>query len=306
MIGLLLGLSSDGQAGTFLDDFNDGSTDRWLSAPDPNGIYGDWGVEEAVLVHRYGQSNSVSFLVKDLVLSHQVIEAEVSTGDYAGVVFWYQARPAGIANYTAATYNNSRRQIILSWHIDGVDYEYAYGYYYPAGVWFDLKVVANSTTKELAIYVNDTHLFSYQTNTPYSSGLSGVISGNGTGYFDNFRLTSDDIPPIAITIDIKLESYLNSINLKSKGVVPVIILTTEEFDATKVDPTTVRFADASPIKRTIEDVDYDGDLDMLLHFQTQELYLHENSTEATLTGMTDDGVEIMGTCSVNIVPKGEK
>jgi hypothetical protein len=56
----------------------------------------------------------------------------------------------------------------------------------------------------------------------------------------------------------------------------------------------------------MEDVDSDGDMDMLLHFNTQDLNLDENSTEARLTGMTDDGIEIVGTDSVNIVPKRKK
>jgi len=94
--------------------------------------------------------------------------------------------------------------------------------------------------------------------------------------------------------------------LGAKGTVPVAILTTDDFDATTVDPTTVRFAGAPAIKRTMEDVDSDGDMDMLLHFNTQDLNLDENSTEARLTGMTDDGIEIVGTDSVNIVPKRKK
>ena len=82
----------------------------------------------------------------------------------------------------------------------------------------------------------------------------------------------------------------------------VAVLTTEEFDATLVDPGTVKFADAFPVRWTTEDVDGDGDLDMLFHFKTQELNLDANSTEATLTGATTVGEEITGTDEVRIVP----
>jgi len=110
-------------------------------------------------------------------------------------------------------------------------------------------------------------------------------------------------PPIVeVNLDIKPGSDPNSINLKSKGVVPVAVLTTDDFDASTVDPETVVFADASPVRWTIEDVDADGDLDMLFHFKMQELNLDETSSEATLTGTTDDGISIKGTDSVNIVP----
>ena len=52
------------------------------------------------------------------------------------------------------------------------------------------------------------------------------------------------------------------------------------------------------------DVDNDGDHDMLLHFKTQELDLTKERTEATLKGETYDEIQITGTDSVNIVPKG--
>lgn len=110
---------------------------------------------------------------------------------------------------------------------------------------------------------------------------------------------------IEVDIDIKPGSDPNSINLKSNGVVPVAVLTTGDFDASDVDPTTVEFAGASPVRWTLEDVDGDTDIDMLFHFKTQELDLTTDSTEATLTGKTLDEVDIIGTDTVNIVPKGK-
>ena len=107
-----------------------------------------------------------------------------------------------------------------------------------------------------------------------------------------------------VEIDIKPGSYPNSINLKSKGLVPVAVLTTD-FDASTIDPETVLFAGASPVRSTLEDVNGDGELDMLFHFKTQDLSLTKDSTEATLTGSTDIGQPIQGTDTVNIVPKGK-
>jgi hypothetical protein len=49
----------------------------------------------------------------------------------------------------------------------------------------------------------------------------------------------------------------------------------------------------------------DGDMDMLFHFNTQDLDLGENSTEATLTGATCGGQPIQGMDMVNIVPEGK-
>lgn len=112
--------------------------------------------------------------------------------------------------------------------------------------------------------------------------------------------------PQQVEIDIKPGSYPNSINLKSKGVVPVAILTTGDFDAQTVDASTVEFAGAAPVRWALEDVDGDDDQDMVLHFKTQELNLDEDSTEADLTGNTTDGESIEGIDSVNIVPQKNK
>jgi probable HAF family extracellular repeat protein len=113
-------------------------------------------------------------------------------------------------------------------------------------------------------------------------------------------------PLIILDIDIKPAVYPNTINLGSKGVVPVAILTTADFDASMVDPATVTFADASPIRWKMKDVDKDGDRDMLLYFTIQYLNLNSSSTEATLIGQTTDGMNIEGSDSVVIVIKGKK
>ena len=117
-------------------------------------------------------------------------------------------------------------------------------------------------------------------------------------------------PPLAPCfeqpIDIKPCSDPNSINLKSKGKIPVAVLSTDGFDATTVDPATVVFAGADPLRWTVEDVcPFDGKDDLLFHFKTQELDLDETSTEASLTGHTFDGEFIWGEDTVNIVPKDQ-
>jgi hypothetical protein len=94
---------------------------------------------------------------------------------------------------------------------------------------------------------------------------------------------SDD--DVELTIDIKPGSDTNCINLKSRGVVPVAVLTTDDFNAgTLVPDYSILFAGASSVHTTLRDVDEDGDMDMLFHFRTQKLVeLNEDSTEATLT-----------------------
>jgi len=144
--------------------------------------------------------------------------------------------------------------------------------------------------------------------------IRGTGSGQSwhKGWIDNLRIGKYAFPEptvnrqLNVTIDIKPGSNPNSINLRSKGVVPVAVLTTMDFDASTVDESSVKFAGASPQHWAMEDVDGDGDEDKVFHFKTQELNLNENSTEATLIGVTYDGLPLEGTDTVNIVPENNK
>ena len=108
--------------------------------------------------------------------------------------------------------------------------------------------------------------------------------------------------PVAVEIDIKPATLQNNISLSSRGTLPVAILSSGTFDAGTVDPQTVLFAQAAPLRVELDDVDMDGDLDLLLYFKIQDLVLEADSIEATLTGETYAGVLIQGTDSIHIVP----
>ncbi len=108
-----------------------------------------------------------------------------------------------------------------------------------------------------------------------------------------------------VTIDIKPGEDSGEpapINLGSRGVVPVAVLSDDGFDAARIDPETVRFAGAAAFHWNLEEVDGDGDQDMIFQFPTQELKLNEDSTEATLTGKTFGGTKFSGTDAIRIVP----
>ena len=187
VVGLLLGFSSVARAGEFFDDFNDGSADGWAFP------YGQWSVEDGVLVQRSnGDGNRA--LVANLLISNQVIETRLSSAGYSGVVLWHQD------DHWVAINLACQSGIAVTQFFDGNYYQYVYGNYYIDARWYDLRVDADSTSGELDIYVNDyiydPLIFTYQTSTPYRTGLSGLWSGNEVGYFDNFRLTSDDIAPV--------------------------------------------------------------------------------------------------------------
>ncbi|MBN1274252.1 MAG: hypothetical protein JXB26_18470 [Candidatus Aminicenantes bacterium] len=112
-------------------------------------------------------------------------------------------------------------------------------------------------------------------------------------------------PVIDVDVDIKPGSTQNSINPRSKGKIPVAILTTEDFQANTVDVNEVRFGktgiEAAPVHYALKDVDGDGDLDLILHFKTQETGIQCGDTQAFLTGRTIDGKFIEGSDSVRTV-----
>lgn len=105
---------------------------------------------------------------------------------------------------------------------------------------------------------------------------------------------------IRVAIDIKPGSFPNSVNPRSNGKIPVAILTTASFDASTVDPTTVAFGPngAAPVHFALEDVDGDGDIDMILHFNTQDTGIACGDTTASLTGQTFSGAAIEGADSI--------
>ncbi len=109
-------------------------------------------------------------------------------------------------------------------------------------------------------------------------------------------------------IDVKPGSEENPINLKSKGVIPVAIYTTEGFDATTVDIETVTFGpnEAPVVHYGYEDIDDDGDIDLILHFRTQATGIAQDDTEVTLTGVTDSGTVFTGTDVIKIVPSNNE
>jgi len=134
---------------------------------------------------------------------------------------------------------------------------------------------------------------------------------DGDGTFSVVSLNAD---VLEVSIDIKPGSDPNSINCTNeRGVIPVAILTTAEFDALTVDHTTVTFEGVGEThvdrrtgdpRRHEDDVNGDGDMDLVFHFRLGPTGLTCTSIEAALTGETFDGLPIKGSDEVRMIDRG--
>jgi hypothetical protein len=137
--------------------------------------------------------------------------------------------------------------------------------------------------------------------TVNADGLSITFSG-----VSHLSILVGLIPDvIPVSVDIKPDSDPNPVNTGSNGVIPVAILSVDGFDAAQVDPLSVEFgpdgATEAHGRGHVEDVDGDGDLDLVLHFKMQQTGISCGDTNSSLTGQTISGDAIEGTDSVNIV-----
>ena len=143
-------------------------------------------------------------------------------------------------------------------------------------------------------------------------------------------ITVDCVVPVAI--NIKPGDFPNKINLKSKGVIPVAVLSTDvseyglpvAFDATTIDPLSVRFGTESALFNVglpggasedhemghpddsyeLDESTQDGDTDMVLHFATQDAGLSSGDAEAcvigTFTGIDGNTYTFFGCDSIEV------
>ncbi|NIS51734.1 MAG: hypothetical protein GWN00_33020 [Aliifodinibius sp.] len=129
------------------------------------------------------------------------------------------------------------------------------------------------------------------------SCMTGVITGtlaNGDTLNNTFYLVEyGDItfiagpePAIEVAVDIKPGSCPNPLNVNSKGVLPVAVLGTEDFDVKAIDVASIRLAGIGPARSSYEDVAApvsdtngcncitdgpDGFLDLTLKFETKRI-----------------------------------
>jgi len=141
------------------------------------------------------------------------------------------------------------------------------------------------------------------------SGDTAVVGANGdddNGPNSGASYVYALVTTTSVEIDIKPGSDPNSINPFSRGVVPVAIFGSEDFDVAGIDLTrlTLGIDDALPaiVGRRHSDVNADGFPDLILHFRIAETGIEIGDTEVCLGGETLDGTPFSGCDTIRTVP----
>jgi hypothetical protein len=113
-----------------------------------------------------------------------------------------------------------------------------------------------------------------------------------------------------VSIEIRPRGDANRINPNSIKEIRVAILSEFGFDATTVDPNSVRFGatgiEGGPLDVVFRDFDRDRDTDMILRFEIQDTGIQCGHTIASLTGVTSSGLPFTGSNFIKTVRCGRR
>lgn len=183
-------------ATTFFDDFNDGNAEGWwlgYSLEHP-WVLGNWRVEEERLVQD-ANGDSFAALIDNNQYSSQIIETQIGlygNVGYGGVVLWFQDVSNWVVVHLSPAY-----QLVTVWQSVGGAWTQTTYPYVPSSAYptlDSLKIEANSVSGNLAVYLNNSYLFTHTVTTTNRTGQSGVLNGNNGGYFDNFTVSELTTP----------------------------------------------------------------------------------------------------------------
>lgn len=130
-----------------------------------------------------------------------------------------------------------------------------------------------------------------------------VLAAAGTAF------AQEEHAHMMVNIDVKPGSDPNSINLKSKGLIPVALFGSAAFDIDQVDTNTVRFGPmdhhmdggAAAVKVNVDDVNLDGYPDLVFYFKPAQTGLQPGDTMVCLHGTLLDGSHFCGHDDVRVI-----
>lgn len=131
--------------------------------------------------------------------------------------------------------------------------------------------------------------------------VTGTTAPISYVFFDLMTVTVAE----GVAVDVQPRDKVNRLSPLSDGTIAVAVLTTDRFDALQVDPLSVRIGPLGAGEfhglGHVEDVDLDGDMDLVLHFRPCDAGIRCDDASVSLHGRTFDGRAVSGADSITTV-----
>lgn len=175
------------------------------------------------------------------------------------------------------------------------------------------KVIGGANLATYQFYKDDLLIATGSAIKAEAFTVNRLLFGDATGVADGgasieyVRFCQPDATRL-VTIDVRPDTTINTVNLKSKGRLPVAVLSSSTFDARRVDPNSVTLKGSTVAQRgsgdvmwSFEDANGDGLLDLILHFSIADLHLAPTDTILVLEGLTMSGETVRGEDGIRVI-----
>ena len=148
-----------------------------------------------------------------------------------------------------------------------------------------------STYAETFIHIEQKRCKGGTTTTCAASGPDAIRSA--ANWINALERTWPALVPVEVFPQLSPK-----VNPRSRGLLPVAILSAGEFDAATVEVSTIRFGtngtEAAPVNWTVKDMNFDGRHDLFLEFNQQDTGIVCGQTVTRLSARTIDGEALEG------------